>query len=252
MNWDEQKALVTALLDRTRSGEVNWQQSRRVDDSSGASCIEYCVEFNDVTLYVGNVWPAGQEAVRIRLERTDGLAVFDLTATNGSESWSLFKSLLDSAEASVLPASEIMKQLLKTVRESGQVGLTAEDKERTMAQEFFAIAEGEWHLKYGDGHSVLRGSEHLKISSDGKYYFDKPGIGFIHTFNLEHVLFDPSTLHVSFDKVYSGVNDPTNRPAGRLHFREILDITADKSTMVGYAEKDRHPLMYRRVVAAAK
>jgi hypothetical protein len=247
MNWDEIQSLLRTLVERSKAGKVNWQQQPVDDPAKTAAPIEYVVQLPDATLSVSNYWPfKGQETIRIRLGGPDGIRLFDVQALKGSDNWELFKEMLDAAENSVIPNSgTLVKELITAVQNSESVGLTHEDAERQMASQFFAIVEGDWYLRYGDTRT-FQGQERLRIHPDGRYDIEVGG-GYVHAFNLTRVRFDPITMHVSFNKVFSGAYEPAKRPAGQIHSREILDIAPDKAAMVGYSERFRHPLIYQRM-----
>jgi hypothetical protein len=118
------------------------------------------------------------------------------------------------------------------------VGLEPDLATVEAAKKFFLMIAGKWHLRWS------KGEENVRIDEFGNYYVIQPS-GEVDCFTLEKVLFDPSTNHVSFDKVSTGKRSD-GEVKGFRHSREVLDISTDTRTMQGYDEPFRNTLKYTR------
>lgn len=230
------------IHNRSFVDQVNWQRGDDLFDEGTVIGQEYVVRFYDCVLSVTLVRPSSRpEYVVIEIRDLKGRVLRTARAEANAAEWSLFHGLYESATQSSSLWSHLVDEADRMLETFGRIGVPPRQDGIAAPEAFFRRVAGKWHLQYREA-----GQEDLRIDESGNYFLLLPDKE-VRYFTLENVLFDPSTNHVSFDKIDTGEFDPKNRPQGHHHARDVLDISSDWRAMQGYGEPERYPLKYTRI-----
>jgi hypothetical protein len=227
------------LLHRSLAQQVNWQRGEDLLLAGSTIGSEYLIRFPSSILSITHVQPPDQpEYILIKMCNPEGRALTTERVPPNDPNWDILLQLYKSASQSPSLWSPLVDEIREAIDGSSPVGLEPDLATVEAAKKFFLRIAGSWHLRWNTG------EEDLRIDEFGNY-FVITNSGEEIKFTLEKVLFDTSTNHVSFDKIYAEKNQ-SKRPKGQRHSREVLDISEDMRTMQGYDEPFRSTVKYTK------
>ena len=236
-------ALLHTLLAKSSANQVNWQRGEDFIASDKLIGSEYLIRFPSSVLSIARIKPPDeQEYILFKMCSREGRPLTTERVPPGDPNWNVLLNLYESASHSPSLWRPLVAEIKEALSGSSPVGLEPDLATVEAAKKFFLMVAGKWHLHWN------KGDEDARIDEFGNYYIISP-TGEVESFTLEKVLFDPSTNHVSYDKVSTGKNPTAWGPKGNRHSREILDISTDVRTMQGYDEPFRSAIRYTRTDA---
>jgi hypothetical protein len=230
---------LNGLAAKSSVNQVNWQRGEDFIASDKLIGSEYLIRFPSSILSIAHIRPPDdQEYILFKMCSPDGRALTIERVPPSDPHWRLFLGLHESASHSPSLWRPLVSEIKEALDGSSVVGLEPDLATVEAAKKFFIMIAGKWHLRWNTG------EENVRIDEFGNYYVIESDVE-VNCFTLEKVLFDPSTNHVSYDKVSTGKR-PASGTKGKRHAREVLDISADFLSMQGYDEQSRNTLKYAR------
>ena len=190
--------LLSHLVAKSFGNQVNWQRGQDFTASDKVIGSEYLIRFPSSILSIARIQPPDdKEYILFKMCNPDGRPLTTERVPPDDPHWSLLQQLYESASHSPSLWSPLVAEIREALSGSSAVGLEPDLATVEAAKKFFIMIAGKWHLRWNTG------EEDLRIDEFGNYYLTEPS-GDVEFFTLEKVLFDPSTNHVSFDKVSTG------------------------------------------------
>ena len=234
--------LLTGLFNRSFVNQVNWQRGQDIFASGESIGSEYLIRFPSSVLSIAHIQPPDQqEYIVFQMCNANGHPLTTERVLPDDPYWDLLSRLYESASHSPSLWRPLVAEIKEALGGSSRVGLDPDLAAVEATKDFFLKIAGKWHLKWNNG------EEDARIDEFGHYYLIRPNDE-LDYFTLEKVLFDPTTNHVSFDKISTGQQAVVG-PKGKFHSREVLDISTDMQTMHGYDEPHRYTLKYTKTKA---